>query len=135
MHVADTSAWVEFLRPSGSRKIQDELTYLIRAGTAAITDWIILELMVGIRSNQDSAQLLSRLIHVHRLQFPEDGWPRAWHLAASLRKKAVTANASDCLIATTAILHGAILVHCDSDYELIAKHEKDLKTLDWTKLL
>jgi predicted nucleic acid-binding protein len=135
MHVADTSTWVEFLRPSGNRKIQEELTNLIRAGNAAITDWIILELMVGIRSNQDSAHLLSRLIHVHRLPFPEDAWPRAWNLAASLRKKAVTPSASECLIATTAILHGAILVHCDSDYESIAKHEKNLKTLDWTKLL
>jgi len=66
---------------------------------------------------------------------PEDGWSRAWDLAARLRKKAISPSAADCLIATIAISWGATLLHCDSDFEHIAKHEKDLRTLDWRGLL
>ena len=100
----------------------------------ALTEWTILELMVGIRGNDSAAGLLNRLAPVHRLSLPEDGWPHAWDLAAKLRKKAVTPSAADCLVATVAVLHGMKLLHCDSDFELIARHS-DLQTLDWTRLL
>jgi predicted nucleic acid-binding protein len=135
MHLVDTSVWIEALRLSGSRKIREELEPLVRAGDVALTDWIILELMAGIRSNESSAGLLKRLAPIHRLDLPEGGWPRAWDLAARLRKKAVSPSAADCLIATIALSHNATLLHCDSDFELMARQEKSLNTLDWTGLL
>jgi predicted nucleic acid-binding protein len=131
MYAVDASVWVEFLRPSGSRRIRQELEPLIRAGNVALTEWTILELMVGIRANERPESLLQRLAPVHRLLLSEDGWPQAWELAGKLRKKAVTPSAADCLIATVAISHGMPLLHCDSDFELIARHS-DLHTLDWT---
>ena len=134
MYIVDASVWVEFLRSSGSRKIRENLVPLIRAGSVALTEWTILELMVGIRGNEGPASLLSRLAPVHRLSLPRDGWPRAWDLADKLRKKAVTPSAADCLVATVAVSHGVTLLHCDTDFEFIARHS-DLKTLDWTKLL
>jgi len=66
---------------------------------------------------------------------PEGGWELAWDLAARLRKKSVSPSAADCLIATIAVSHHATLLHCDRDFELIAKQEKDLRTLDWTRLV
>jgi predicted nucleic acid-binding protein len=107
---------------------------LIRAGSVALTEWTILELMVGIRGNENPSSLLQRLAPVHRLPLPEDGWTQAWNLAGNLLKKAVTPSAADCLVAAVAISHGTTLLHCDSDFELIAKHS-DLHTLDWTKFL
>ena len=133
MYLVDTSVWVEALRSSGTRRIQGELEPLVRSGNVALTEWIILELMVGIRSNESPANLLARLAPVHRLPLPEDGWSRAWDLAARLRKKAITPSAADCLITTIAVAHGATLIHCDTDFERIAKHT-NLQTLDWTKL-
>jgi len=135
VYLVDTSVWVEALRASGSRRIREELEPLVRSGGVAVTDWIILELMVGIRSAEGSAALLKRLEPVARLALPEGGWTRAWNLAALLRKKAVSPSAANCLIATVAIAHGATLVHCDSDFELIAKHEQGLHTLNWIGLL
>jgi predicted nucleic acid-binding protein len=134
VHVVDASVWVEFLRPSGSPRIRKELDPLIRAGAVALTEWTILELMVGIRGNESPSSLLNRLAPVHRLSLSGDGWIRAWDLAARLRKKAVTPSAADCLLATVALSHGVPLLHCDTDFELIAKHSK-LQTLDWTNLL
>ena len=135
MNFVDTSIWIHCLRLSGSGKILEEIAPLIRGGNVAITDWIILELMVGLRSNESPSTLLEFLAPIHRLPIAEDGWGQAWNLAARLRKKGVTTSASDCLIATIAIAHEATLIHCDADFELIAKHEKRLQTLDWTKLL
>src|SRR5262249_20958182 len=127
MHLVDTSVWIEALRSSGSRRIQEELEPLVRAGDVGLMDWIILELMVGVRANESSASLLKRLAPIHRLQIPERGWVQAWELAVLLRKKAVSPSAADCLIATAAISHGATLLHCDGDFELIARHEKRLR--------
>lgn len=134
MHLVDTSVWVQFLRPSGSPEIQSQLKPLIQAGSIALTEWIILELMTGLRSNEQAAAVLSQLAPVHRLSLPEDGWAKAWDLAARLRKKGITATAADCLIATIATIHGATLVHCDSDFELIAE-QSGMKTINWTPLL
>src|SRR5436309_15531717 len=135
MHLVDTSVWIEALRVSGSRKIREELEPLVRAGDVAVTDWIILELMAGIRSHESSTGLLKRFAPIHRLDLPEGGWELAWDLAARLRKKSVSPSAADCLIARIALSHHATLLHCDRDFELIAKQEKDLGTLDWTRLV
>lgn len=132
MHLVDTSVWIEFLRPSGSPQIQLELSPLIRSGNVAVTEWVILELMTGLRSNERAAGLLDRFAPIHRLSLPEDGWSKAWNLAALLRKKGISPSAADCLIFTAARFHGATLIHCDKDFELIAKHAS-LPTMDWTR--
>ncbi len=134
MHLVDTSVWIEFLRPSGSPGIQTQLKPLIQSGDIALTEWIILELMTGLRSNEQSAALLGQFAPVHRLSLPESGWPKAWDLAARLRKKGVTISAADCLIATVAAVHTATLIHCDSDFELMAD-QAGIDTVDWTSLL
>jgi predicted nucleic acid-binding protein len=134
VQLVDTSVWIEFLRPSGSRDVQLKLQPLIRSGNVALTEWIILELMTGLQSTERASSLLDRLAPVHRLTLPKDGWSHAWNLAARLRKKGVTPSAADCLIATVCVLHGATLVHCDADFERIA-HHGELQTTDWTALL
>ena len=134
MHLVDTSVWIEFLRRRGSRQIQARLQPLIRSGSIALTEWIILELMAGIGSGENSGGLLGRLAPVHRLPLTDAGWELAWDLAARLRNKGVSCSAADCLIAAVAILHDVPLIHCDSDFSLIAAHEP-LRILDWTKQL
>jgi predicted nucleic acid-binding protein len=133
VNFVDTSAWIEFFRSGGNRTVRSNLQALILSGDVAITEWIILELMAGIRATETTSQVLDRLSNVHRLPFREDGWARAWDLAARLRKKGVSPSAADCLIATVAIDHDATLIHCDTDFEAIAKHEKKLRTLDWSR--
>ena len=131
MHLVDTSVWVEFLRRSGSRAIQARLRPLILNGEVALADWIVLELMTGLRATEKPAELLARLSPVHRLPFPEDGWKGAWNLASSLRKRGITPSAADCYIATVAVSANVPLIHCDADFEAIAKHSA-LHTIDWS---
>ena len=55
-------------------------------------------------------------------------------MAADLRKKGFTPSAADCFISTVAISHDVPLLHCDRDFERIAKHS-EVKTIDWTEYL
>jgi hypothetical protein len=104
---------------------------MIVGGNAAITEWIMLELMVGIRTSENAESLIRRMAPLHRLPFPAAKWNEAWNLATRLRKEGISPSASDCLISIVAIAHEATLVHCDADFELIAQHSK-LQTIDWT---
>lgn len=131
MHLVDTSVWIHVLRRPGTARIQQLLRPLIVGGNAAITEWILLELMVGVRTTESAESLIRKMEPLHRLTFPSGKWNEAWRLAVSLRKEGVSASAGDCFISVVAIAYEATLVHCDGDFELIARHSK-LRTIDWT---
>ena len=129
--LVDSSAWVHSLRRSGSSKVQELIRPLITNAEAAITEWVILELMAGIRNSETAESLLRKMEPLPRLSFSPENWKPAWTLASHLRKKSVTAGAADCFLATVAIAHEVPLVHCDKNFELISRHS-NLRTIDWS---
>jgi predicted nucleic acid-binding protein len=131
VHLVDTSVWIHALRPEGSARVRALLRPLIVAGETAITDWILLELMTGLRRNERADALRRTLEPVHRLEMSETTWSDAWANAAALRRKGLSPTAADCLIATVAIQRGATLVHCDSDFEAMTA-VLPLRTVGWT---
>ena len=131
MYLVDTSVWIHALRPSGQTAIRSLLKPLIINGDTAITDWIILELMTGLRTSERHESLLEWLTPITRLAFDLSWWPVAWEHAARLRQRGVTPAAADCLIATVALQHQIPLIHCDKDFETM-KPILPLQTLDWT---
>ncbi len=133
MELVDTSVWIEFLRPRGSKPVQRRLQPIIQTGQAATTEWIVLELMTGLRAGEDPKILLEVFAPLTHYPISHGEWSSAWELAAHLRKKGVTPSAADCLIATAAMENGARLIHCDADFEAIAAHTK-LQTLDWNEI-
>lgn len=131
MYLVDTSIWIHALRPSGQTAIRSLLKPLIINGDTAITDWIILELMTGLRTPERQESLLEWLTPITRLAFDPSWWPVAWEHAARLRQRGVTPAAADCLIATVALQGQIPLIHCDKDFEAM-KPILSLQTLDWT---
>jgi predicted nucleic acid-binding protein len=131
MHLVDTSVWVHALRPSGHPVIRGLLRPLILHGEVAVTEWVLLELMTGLRAAERKESLLQWFVPIVRLPFDALWWEDAWDLASRLRREGVTPTAADCLIATVAIRHQSVLVHCDADFESI-KSVVPLTTLDWT---
>jgi predicted nucleic acid-binding protein len=131
MHLVDTSVWIHALRPSGERAIRDRLRPLILNGEVAVTEWILLELMTGLRSSERKESLLQWFSPVARLPFEHAWWEAAWDSAARLRRAGISPTAADCLIATVAIKHQAVVVHCDGGFEAM-KQALPLVTLDWT---
>jgi predicted nucleic acid-binding protein len=131
MYLVDTSVWIHALRPSGNSAIQSLLKPIIVEGDAAVTEWILLELMTGLRTTEGKDDLLERFSPVTRLRFEPLWWEQSWALAARLRKHGVSPNAADCFIATVAREHRIPLIHCDADFEAMKPHA-GLETVDWT---
>lgn len=130
--LVDTSAWVEFLRGTGSahnRWIRDSL----RAETPlGWTEPILYELTAGAsspRRGEELRALLRRgpLLAVGGLQ----DWEDAAHLYRSARSKGRTVRSSmDCLIAAVALRTGSQLLAVDRDFEALA----DVSDLELTRL-
>jgi predicted nucleic acid-binding protein len=132
--LVDTSIWIHALRPGGAGAVQARLRPLIIAGEVRVTEWIILELMTGLRRTDSQASVLRWFEPIDRLGGGSIEWEAVWENAARLRHRGVSVTAADCLIASVALLHDATLLHCDADFEAM-KPALPLKTLDWRPLL
>jgi predicted nucleic acid-binding protein len=122
--LVDTSAWVEFLRATGSPSHRRLRLALGEGAALASTDAVLMELLAGARGAEDEVRL-RRL--VFGLEFlPTDG-PADYESAAELyrlcrRGGETPRKLTDCLIAAVAIRHGAELLCEDADFLAIARH-------------
>jgi len=123
MVLVDTSAWVEFLRGTGSAYDQAVRAAVRRQGVAT-TDVIVLEVLAGT-TDERRARELDRLLQ--RADYLPQSTPGDVEAAAALfrecRRAGETPRAlSDCLVAAVAIRHGAPLLHRDRDFDVLARH-------------
>lgn len=124
MILIDTSAWVEYLRATGSL-VHTEVRRLIeREADLATTDPVVMELLAGAR-DEDHAKDLRRLLTRFR-HLPVEGltdYEAAASVYRSCRVHGSTPRSLvDCLIAAVAIREDARILHQDRDYDTIAAH-------------
>ena len=124
MILVDTSAWIEFLRATGSEAHLRLRTALEGGSELAGTDVIVMELLAGARDDADRDRL-RRL--VYGLEFLAVEGPGDYEQAAELYRRCrrggeTPRKLSDCLIAAVAIRAGAELLAADADFEAIARH-------------
>ncbi|MXW71414.1 MAG: PIN domain nuclease [Acidobacteria bacterium] len=121
MVLIDTSAWVEFLRNTGSpvcARVDDLLDDEI-----AVCDPIRMEVLAGARDE----------LHLHSLRrllaratvLPTD--PTHFEAAAALFRRCrqegeTVRRLVDCLIAAVAIRSGVPVLHRDGDFDVLARH-------------
>jgi hypothetical protein len=119
--LVDTSAWVEFLRDTGSPICLrvDELL----AGEVATCDAVRMELLAGARDDQH-LHLLRRLLARAALlpTVPMDYDAAAGFYRACRRRGETVRKLIDCLIAAVAIRAGATVLHADTDFDVLARH-------------
>ena len=122
--VADTSAWVEFLRGTKHDVAITLRALLERDEDVAITEIIIAELLSGTRAGPATRDLRARLLSFRLL--PLEGladFEEAAAIYRACRDAGETPRSlSDCLIAVPVITAGASLLHNDADFEVIARH-------------
>jgi predicted nucleic acid-binding protein len=130
MFLVDTSAWIEYLRRTGSptnlevrRLIHEHPTEL------ATTEPVVMELLAGPTDPTTVARLEQLLAGLPLLAVDAALDYRA--AAAAARAARVTGRSVrsivDCLIASVAARTGASLVHQDRDFELLADCLADLR--------
>ena len=121
MILVDTSAWIEFLRDSGSsvcNRVDETLDTDL-----AICDPIRMEVLAGARSEshlRDLRGLLARasLVPTHSIDYED-----AAALYRTCRSSGDTVRKLiDCLIAAVAIRAELPILHADADFDAIARH-------------
>jgi predicted nucleic acid-binding protein len=117
----DTSAWVEFLRDTGSVVCQRVDALL--GDEIATCHPIRMEVLAGARDEQHLGDLRGLLARGSLLPTEPIDYEEAAVLYRACRRRGATVRKLiDCLIAATAIRSSATLLHADSDFDVLAQH-------------
>jgi predicted nucleic acid-binding protein len=123
VYIVDSSAWIEYLRKTGSRAhLQVRAMVRRESPNAGVTEPVIMELLAGAR-DPENFKRLGRLIDAMPLcqVDPAVDFGEAGALYKYLREKGMTIRSQvDCLIAATAWRRDATIVHADRDFDTIA---------------
>jgi len=123
MVLVDTSAWIEYLRDTGSEACESVDGRIGENQPMATTDVVILELLSGVRSGQNRQQIWGLLNTCTMLPVrPLFEWEVAADLFISCQANGFTpANTNDLLIASVAIGKGIPVLAHDTDFARIAE--------------
>ncbi len=121
MILVDTSAWVEYLRGTGSAIHGRVRNLLASEASLATTDVVVMEVLAGARTSADRDRL-RRLLYSRCAFIPVEG-PADYEEAAELYR-VCRRKLTDCLIATVAMRADAELLHHDGDFDAIAHHSR-----------
>lgn len=122
MILADTSAWVEYDRATGS-SVDERMAVLVADDSVlATTEPVLMEVLAGARDDRREDDLRRLLARYRLLPFePAADFDGAVRIYRSCREAGVTPRGLlDCLIAAVAMRHGAALLTADQDLARIA---------------
>ena len=124
MTLVDTSAWVEYLRATGSGTHRMVRRLLEGDAKVHTTDVVVMEMLAGARDDEHHDQLRRLLAHCDYT--PVEGladYEAAAGLYRACRRAGETVRAlTDCLIAAVALRTEVLVVHADRDFEVLARH-------------
>ncbi len=123
MILIDTSAWVEFLRDTGSPVCN--AVELLLDDDIAVCDPISMEVLAGARDESHLRQLRGLLARATVLPTTSGSYDHAAALYRTCRRRGATVRRLiDCLIGAVAIESNTPILHVDDDYTVLAKHTK-----------
>ena len=123
MILADTSAWIEFDRATGS-PVDRRLAHLIEhTDDVAVTEPIVMEVLAGARDDHREADLRRLLLRFRLIGFDAaidfDGAVRVYR---TCRREGVTPRGMvDCMIVAVAWRTRSALLAADSDLERVSR--------------
>jgi predicted nucleic acid-binding protein len=121
MTLIDTSAWIEFLRGTGSAvsaRVDDLLS-----GDIATCHPVRMEVLAGARDERHLADLRGLLARASILPTRASDFEEAAFLYRTCRRGGETVRKLiDCLIAAHAIRAGVPILHADADFDVLARH-------------
>ena len=123
MILVDTSAWVEFLRDTGSAvctRVDDLLS-----GKVATCEPLRMEVLAGARDETHLTALRRLLARASTIPTHPADYEQAAVLYRRCRQDGETVRKLiDCLIAAIAIRAGTPVLHADADFEVLARHSE-----------
>ena len=121
MILVDTSAWIEYLRDTGSPAC-------IRVGELlgadlATCDVVRMELLAGARDEQHRRDLRRLIARAALVPMEPGDFDQAAALYLRCRRRGATVRTLvDCLIGALAIRADLPVLHCDADFDALARH-------------
>lgn len=122
--LADSSAWIEYLRATGS-PTHLRLRELVQSGQRiAVTDVVLLEIFAGARGRRHRDELKRLLYGCEYLRTvtPADFETAAEVYRLCRRNGETIRTLTDCVIAAVAMRCETALLARDGDFEAIARH-------------
>lgn len=121
MTLIDTSAWVEFLRDTGT-PVCEEVDRLL-GSDIAITDPVLMEVLAGARGERHLRELRGLLARARLLRCDASDFDMGAALFRGCRRSGETVRrVIDCLIAAVAIRNNVPILHADADFDVLARH-------------
>jgi predicted nucleic acid-binding protein len=124
MILVDTSVLIHFFKGIDSKSSQKFRTILQREIPFGINSLIFQEVLQGAGSEKEYLTLKKYLEtqRFYHLKEPIESFAKAAKIYLDCRKKGITIRSTiDCLIAQTALENNLLLLHEDSDFDLMAK--------------
>ena len=123
MILADTSAWVEYDRATGSAVHRRVVELIASEGPLSVTEPVIMEVLAGARSDQRELDLRRLLLRFRLLRFDATA---DFDVAARIYRRCRAVGFTprgmvDCMIAAVAWRHGASLLAHDVDLQRLGQ--------------
>jgi predicted nucleic acid-binding protein len=119
--LADTSAWVEYDRATGSPASRRIANLIVAKGALAITEPVLMEVLAGARDQQREDSLRRLLLRFQLLHFETvTDFDGAVTIYRRCRSAGVTPRGMlDCMICAVALRTGADLLAHDADIDRV----------------
>jgi len=117
----DTSVWLLSLGRSAHPLVKDRVGQLLNENRVAIIRMITLEILGGVKTEEEFNRLKSRLDALHQILLGKTEWEEAARIAFRLRRQGKAIPYTDILIGTAAIQAQALLLHADQHFGMMAE--------------
>ena len=118
----DTSAWVEFLRATGSPTHLAVRAALEKDVMIRTCDPIVMEVLAGGRSEKHVADLRGLMARAQNVRVVAADWDEAARIYRTGRRQGITVRKLiDCLIAAVALRTDQPVLHHDVDFDAITR--------------
>lgn len=121
MILVDSSAWIEFLRDTGS-PVCEEVDRLL-GDEIACCDPVRMEVLAGARDEAHLRQLRGLLARSVSVGTTAADYETAASMYRTCRRNGETVRKLvDCLIAAVAVRAGVPILHADADFDALGRH-------------
>jgi predicted nucleic acid-binding protein len=119
MFLIDSSAWIEYLRPNGSLTVKEKVRDVLKKEEAVTCGIVIVELLRGTQDKNSHQALAEYLCALPQIPMDESVILRAAEWGFSMDKRLKKIPTTDLFIGASAYNYRAIVLHCDTDFELL----------------
>ncbi len=121
MILIDTSAWIEFLRDTGS--VTCNRVEALLESEIAVCDAVRMEVLAGARDERHLQNLRGLLARIVTIPTTSADYDDAARLYRHCRQRGETVRKLiDCLIGSIAIRADTPILHDDADFDVLARH-------------